>query len=76
MITPRPVYNGPVYNGARVRERLAPDRIPLLVFAKKKDNLGSYRVPIGHHFDKDKASVTKIKNLHETSQIMSYRPEN
>ena len=27
-------------------------------------------------FDKDKATLTKIKHLHETGQIISYRPEN
>ena len=26
--------------------------------------------------DKDRPSLTKIKNLHETGQIISYRPEN
>ena len=26
--------------------------------------------------DKDRPSLTKIKNLHETGQIVSYRPEN
>ena len=26
--------------------------------------------------DKDRPSLTKIKNLHETDQIVSYRPDN
>ena len=31
---------------------------------------------VGYNVDEDKASLTKIKNLHETGQNVSYRPEN
>ena len=43
---------------------------------EKKGPIGFYRGLVGLHVDKDKASLTKIKNLHETGQIISYRPEN
>ena len=31
---------------------------------------------VGYNVDKDRASLTKVKNLHETGQIISYRLEN
>ena len=31
---------------------------------------------VGYNVDKDRASLTKVKNLHETDEIISYRPEN
>ena len=30
---------------------------------------------VGYNVDKDRASLTKVKNIHETGQIISYRPE-
>ena len=45
-------------------------RIDLFLFALKHGSIKNDIV------GKDKASLAKIKNLHETSQITSYRPEN
>ena len=42
---------------------------------EQKRHKVSNRTPVGLHVDKDKASLTKIKNLHEASQTISYRPK-
>ena len=52
------------------------------VFIFKQFGRGAFTTPleknyqVGYIVDKDRASLTKIKNLHETGQIISYRPEN